>query len=175
VRAKPVRDPSAPRVLLLLGEFGVLGRMRPVEQALAFDRSYGLSVWCVLRDLGQLTGTYPDGWRTFLAGPSVMQVFGTSDIDTAEYFSRRAGETTVSSSSGSRSRRGTAGTDGVSVTEAGVGRRLIFADEILRLPAEEQLLFVRGEAPIRVRRVDYRTDAPFKAFAGSNPLYIRER
>jgi type IV secretion system protein VirD4 len=119
---------------------------------------------------------YGDTAQTFIANSDVLQAFGVNDFETAEHLSRLAGDQTVVVTSESRSSgvsRGRAGSsqEGAAETVSEHGRRLITADEVRRLPAYEQLLFLRGQAPLRVGRVDYRQDREFAGLAAPNPLY----
>lgn len=51
------------------------------------------------------------------------------------------------------------------------GRRLLTPDEVLRLPREQELLFLRGHAAVRAQRLDYRTDATLSTLADKNPMH----
>ena len=44
-------------------------------------------------------------------------------------------------------------------------------DEILRLPGDTELLFVKGEAPLLLHRLHYLRDREFAGRADPNPLY----
>jgi type IV secretory pathway TraG/TraD family ATPase VirD4 len=50
-------------------------------------------------------------------------------------------------------------------------RRPFLADEIRRLPADRQLLFVSGREPLLTARVDYRHLRALSGRADSNPMY----
>jgi Type IV secretory system Conjugative DNA transfer len=52
-----------------------------------------------------------------------------------------------------------------------VGRRLLLADEIRRLPADRQLLFISGREPLLTARADYRRLRGFSGRADPNPMY----
>jgi type IV secretory pathway TraG/TraD family ATPase VirD4 len=64
--------------------------------------------------------------------------------------------------------------EGAARTLAEQGRRLLFADEVRRLGRREQLLFVKGTAPIRCRRVDYRRNPEFAGRFDQNLMYDAE-
>ena len=168
--------PAAPRgrVLFLLDEFAALGRMNPVLRAVTLMAGYGVSVWLFLQDLSQLKGTYPNRWGTFFAGADVFQTFGTTDYDTAKYVSDLAGEMTVlvetagDSQTRSRSRHVSRG-QGATRSFAERGRKLLFPDEVRRMPPDEQLLFVRGMGPVRAEKVVYFRDGAFAP--GGDPLF----
>ena len=151
------------RVLLLLDEFGALGRMHSVEEAITYARGYGVSIWMLTQDLAQLRDLYPRSWETLLANLKVLQAFGTADQFTAEYLSRLTGQATVPTRGSNRTRGSTSNNllfvnrqQGTAEQAGEAGRRLLLADEIRRLPADRQLLFVSGREPLLTARVDYR-------------------
>lgn len=164
------------RVLFLLDEFAHLRRMHPVQRDIGLAGGYGVRFWLVLQDLSQLRGTYGDTWQTFLANVDLLQAFGTSDWDTAEYLSKMTGEATIQVATENRSTGVSRGRNahrqqGAGWSTAEAGRRLLFADEIRRLPRDRQLLFIKGTAPLLTERVNYLADAKFAQRAAANPLY----
>ncbi|MCW3611327.1 type IV secretory system conjugative DNA transfer family protein, partial [Burkholderia cenocepacia] len=72
----------AHRVAFLLDEFGQLGYMKQIEDAVSLLRGYGLAFWVFIQDLSQLQRPYPK-WQTFLAN-SAKSFYGTDDYDTAK-------------------------------------------------------------------------------------------
>jgi len=164
------------RVLFLLDEFAHLRRMHPVQRDIGLAGGYGVRFWLVLQDLSQLRSTYGDTWQTFLANVELLQAFGTSDWDTAEYISKMTGEATIHVATENRSTGVSRGRNahrqqGAGWSTAEAGRRLLFPDEVRRLPRDQQVLFVKGMPPLLTRRVNYLADAPFMARAQANPLY----
>jgi len=167
------------RVLLLLDEFAALGRMQSIEEAITYSRGYGVSIWMLTQDLAQLRDLYPRSWETLLANVKVLQAFGTADQFTAEYLSKLTGQATVSTR-GSNLTRGTttAGNllflhrqQGTAEQTGETGRRLLLADEVRRLAADRQLLFISGREPLLTRRLDYRTARVLDGRADANPMY----
>jgi type IV secretion system protein VirD4 len=164
------------RVLFLLDEFAHLGRMPPVQQGIGLAGGFGVTFWLIVQDLSQLRSIYGEGWPTFLANVDVLQAFGIHDWDTAEYLSKMTGEATIVVESENESRGVSQGPQprgqlGTARTRSERGRRLLLPDEILRLPREAELLFVKGEAPLFVERLHYLRDAEFAGLADPNPLY----
>lgn len=82
-------------VLAILDEFATLGRMRQIEDAAGQIAGFGLKLWVILQDLGQLKSLYGDRWETFMGNAGVMQFFGNSDLTTLKWVSERLGKTTV--------------------------------------------------------------------------------
>jgi type IV secretion system protein VirD4 len=167
------------RVLLLLDEFAALGRMQSVEEAITYARGYGASIWMLTQDLAQLRDLYPRSWETLLANVKVLQAFGTADQFTADYLSRLTGQATVRTRGSNRTRGTTSGGtwffphhQQASAEQAGeTARRLLLADEIRRLPADRQLLFISAREPLLTSRLDYRKVAAFCRRADPNPMY----
>jgi len=171
-----VRGQPRERVLFLLDEFAHLRRMHPVQRDIGLAGGYGVRFWLVLQDLSQLRSTYGDTWQTFLANVDLLQAFGTSDWDTAEYLSKITGEATIQVSTENQSTGESRGRNphrqqGAGWSVAEIGRRLLFADEIRRLRRDQQLLFVKGMPPLLTERVNYLRDAAFAHRAEANPLY----
>ena len=174
--ATPGQPPR--NVLFLLDEFAVLGRMQVVEEAIAYARSYGISIWMLVQDLSQLRQVYRTSWETLLANTRVKQAFATADEATADYLSRLTGQATVRVETFNQSRGTSSGRSWLPQSQRGssqnfgeTGRRLLLPDEIRRLPADRQLLFLSGELPLLTSRVDYRRRLELAARADPNPLY----
>ena len=171
-----VRGQPKERVLFLLDEFAHLRRMHPVQRDIGLAGGYGVRFWLVLQDLSQLRSTYGEAWQTFLANVDLLQAFGTSDWDTAEYLSKMTGDATIQVATESQSRGVSRGKtsqhqSGSGLSTAERGRRLLFADEVRRLPRDKQLLFIRGRAPLVTERANYLSDPQFASRAAANPLY----
>jgi type IV secretion system protein VirD4 len=164
------------RVLLLLDEFAHLGRMHPVQRDIGLAGGFGVTFWLIVQDLSQLKSTYGETWLTFLANIGVLQAFGINDWETAEYLSRMTGEATIHVESEHHSRGVSRGPHaqrqlGTGRTRSEQGRRLLLPDEVRRLPREAELLFVKGDPPLLVERLNYLHDQEFTGRADSNPLY----
>jgi len=172
----PHRSPH--RVLFVLDEFAQLGRLQPVEQALTLLRGYGVQLWLLVQDFAQLRATYGTRLDSILANATVLQAFGTNDVQTAEYLSRRSGQTTVLSASENRSTGQSfnrpilstrQSSEAHSSTES--ARPLLTPDEILRLDSSKQLLFLSGADPLLVDRANYLRDTLFRGTYSPNPMH----
>jgi type IV secretion system protein VirD4 len=171
----------AHRVLLLLDEFAALGRMQSVEEAIAYSRGYGVSIWMLTQDLAQLRDLYPGSWGTLLANVKVLQAFGTADQFTADYLSRLSGQATVRTHGSNRSRGSTSAGNwwlphqqqSAAEQLGEAGRALLLGDEVRRMAAGRQLLFVSGTEPMMTGRVDYRGMPGLAGRGDPNPMYRR--
>lgn len=165
ILATGLQKPGDLRVLFLLDEFAQLGHMNIVAEKLSVIRGYGAAMWFIMQNLGQLKETYPR-WQDFFANCNAKQWFGTSDVDTAEYISKSLGKLTVeyqtaNSSSGSSIGTGVSSNSGAGSSQQFTGRDLMTADEIMRLPTDVAIVQVQGEAPHRLRRLNYLTDPEY--------------
>src|SRR5260370_33076078 len=150
--------------------------MHPVQRDIGLAGGFGVTFWLIVQDLSQLKSTYSETWPSFLASVDVLQAFGVNDWDTAEYLSRMTGEATIHVESKHHSRGTGGGPRGQRQVGTGrvwseQGRRLLFPDEVRRLPREAELLFVKGGAPLVVERLNYLFDREFTGRADSNPWY----
>jgi type IV secretion system protein VirD4 len=93
------RTPGQPSagcpVLFVLDEFAALGHMRSIEDAAGQIAGYGVKLWPILQDLGQLKTLYKDRWETFMGNAGILQFFGNNDLTTLEWVSKRVGSTTI--------------------------------------------------------------------------------
>lgn len=104
------RGLGEPRVTFILDEFAALGHLPIIENNWAVARGYGVQFMPVFQNLSQLKSIYKDRWETFIGNAGALASFAPNDMTTAEWLSRRAGDTTkivmgynIGNSSGSSS------------------------------------------------------------------------
>jgi len=91
------RPATGHNVLMCLDEFPVLKRMKIIEDSVAQLAGYGLKMFFVVQNLGQLKSIYKDNWETFLGNSGVKMFFALNDhYFTMKYVSDVIGETEVS-------------------------------------------------------------------------------
>ena len=83
-------------VLFVLDEMATLGRLEILELAAGYAAGFGMKLWCVFQDLGQIKRFYRDSWETFLGNAGTLQAFGNNDLTTTTYLSKLLGEIEVS-------------------------------------------------------------------------------
>lgn len=168
IRKSDLTTANDQRMLFLLDEFANLGNLTIVREYYSLVRGYGIKFWIVVQDLSQLQTIYQKSWKTFISQSGIFQIFGTNDIDTAEYVSKTVGETTVLSVSQSRNRSGGFSGQGSKGTSRSEQRRRVYTpDEIRRIPSDRQLIIVGGENPILAKRIQYYQDPAFKKLTPS--------
>jgi type IV secretion system protein VirD4 len=82
--------PRAP-VLFVLDEFPVLGHIQAIETAAGLMAGFGVKLWVILQNIGQLKRHYKDTWQTFMANSGVLMAYGIIDQETLEALSKRLG------------------------------------------------------------------------------------
>ncbi|MFT8247167.1 type IV secretory system conjugative DNA transfer family protein, partial [Roseomonas sp. BN140053] len=147
-------------VLMVLDEFATLGRMKQIEEAAGQIAGFGVKLWPILQDLGQLKSLYEDRWETFLGNAGIVQFFGNNDLTTLDWISKRCGRTTIRTRSDSaltmqQSRQGSTGESWRSETHplidlAESARIFGRDDKFLR-----QLIIWAGRPPIVLQRAYY--------------------
>lgn len=79
-------------VLFVLDEFAALGRLEVIEKAAGLMAGYGVKLWPILQDLGQLKRHYKESWETFLGNAGILQFFANADLTTLDWLSKRMGQ-----------------------------------------------------------------------------------
>jgi type IV secretion system protein VirD4 len=74
-------------ILFLMEEFAVLGHMQMMERAAAYFPGFGVKLWAVLQNLGQLQ-IYRNP-EVFLGNAGLIQCFANGDEETLGYIARR--------------------------------------------------------------------------------------
>ena len=161
------RKPN-PSVLFCLDEFPVLGHMQALEQAAGQVAGFGVKLWTIIQDIGQLKALYKDRWQTFLGNAGMVQIFGLNDLDTLEWVSKRLGTTSlIVRNKSDVSDRDATSSGRVGATWSLQTQPLLTVDEIARLfgrydPQCRQLVILPGFDPIVLQRINYDTHALFQ-------------
>lgn len=163
-------------VLFMIDECAALGRLEILETAVGLMRGYGLKLWLIFQDLPQLKSVYPGRWESFVSNSGLKQFFGVNDLETADFVSKYLGEKTQMVRS--ENLGGTAQPTGASLSAS--GRPLLTADEVRRLPRDEQILFYEGENPVHCAKLRYFEDAQFRDADGAkmfapDPYHIENK
>jgi type IV secretory pathway TraG/TraD family ATPase VirD4 len=163
--AAVTHDPVKPEynTVFFLDEFGQLGRMASVEDAISLVRGYGVSFWIFVQDLSQLKGVYPK-WQTFLAN-TAKQFFGTADLDTAKYISSMLGNYTNTFHTTSQ------GGQSSSTSEHRHSKALLTPDEVLGMGSHRPIVLIAGERPYILERLNYLRDKEYQGLAEENPFH----
>jgi type IV secretory pathway TraG/TraD family ATPase VirD4 len=78
--------------LFLLDEFYALGRLQQLAKAAGLLAGFGIKLWPIIQNLGQVQELYPQNWETFMGNAGIWQAFAMNDQTTARYLSERLGK-----------------------------------------------------------------------------------
>jgi type IV secretion system protein VirD4 len=159
------------RTLFLLDEVARLGYLRILETARDAGRKYGISLVLLFQSIGQMREAYGgrDATSKWFESASWVSFAAINDPDTADYISRRCGNTTVEVDQLSRSSQmsGSSRTRSKHLT----ARPLILPEEVLRMRGDEQIIFTAGNAPLRCGRAIWFRRADMKSVVSGNRFH----
>lgn len=161
------------RLLLMLDEFPTLGKLEVFEKALAYMAGYGIKAYIITQDVQQLYKAYTTN-ESIISNCHIRIAYAPNKVETAEWISKMAGQTTVvrEKISTSGKRFGMA-LEQVSTSYEETQRPLMTTDEIMRLPGAkkdlhgnilepgEMLIFVAGNSVIKGIQILYFMDPIF--------------
>ncbi len=161
--------PQRHRLLMMLDEFPALGRLDFFESALAFMAGYGVRSFLIAQSLNQISKAYGEH-NAILDNCHVRVAFATNDERTAKRISESLGTATEL-----KSQRNYAGhrlapwLAHVMVSRQEIARPLLTPGEVMQLPADEEIVMVSGQPPIRANKLRYFEDDNFSGRVSPPP------
>lgn len=149
------------QLLMMLDEFPALGRLDFFESALAFMAGYGIRAYLIAQSLNQISKAYGEN-NAILDNCHVRIAFASNDERTAKRISDSLGTATEL-----RAQRNYAGhrlapwLAHVMVSRQETARPLLTSGEVMQLPADDELVMVSGQPPIRAKKLRYFKDRNF--------------
>lgn len=149
------------QLLMMLDEFPALGRLDFFESALAFMAGYGVRSFLIAQSLNQISKAYGEH-NAILDNCHVRIAFATNDERTAKRISDSLGTATEL-----RAQRNYAGhrlapwLAHVMVSRQETARPLLTPGEVMQLPADEEIVMISGQPPIRAKKLRYFEDGNF--------------
>lgn len=146
-------------VRFLLDEFVNIGQIPDFTKKLATMRKYQINCSIILQNLAQLKALYKDDWETTVGNCDEFLFLGGQEYSTLEYISKEIGDATIVVRNTSR-QRGKSGSSSLSFNRS--GRRLMFENEIMQIPDDECILFIRGLKPFYDKKFTLEKHSNFK-------------
>lgn len=157
-------DKARWKLLLMLDEFCVLGHMEMLSKMLPFVPGYGIRACVVAQNLTQIEAAYGRDQPIVQTCETLMALTpNRDDIQTAEFLSKLAGDTTVVEHHRSWN------SSGRSTSEQKTRRALITPGEVLELPTAKALIFKRSVKPILADQFVYYRDVRFRQWSELKP------
>lgn len=161
------------QLLMVMDEFPLLGRLDFFEKSLRLMSSYGLKAMFVAQSLNDIAETYGP-YNGILDNCSIYTAFAALDPLTQDKVSRLTGAVTETRTTLSAPQTAFAfGRRSRAVAEQ--DRPLLEPGEVRGLPDQDQIVFVAGRRPFRMKKVRYDQQQPFKqraAFAAPDQTKI---
>ncbi len=157
-------DASEPRkVLILLDEFHMLGRMETVANVFTLAGGYNCRVLAVVQGLGWIDDVYGKQKRDGIISVCAHQIFfAANDLETARYVSEMCGDKTVESISTTRNSSSRLGSSTKNTSMK--TWPLITKDQVTRLPRKTEIILVEASFPIKCQKVTYNLGSDEKIF-----------
>lgn len=129
-----VKAPHKHRMLMMMDEFPILGKLGEFEKSMAFLGGYGIKVYLIAQDMPQIKKAYSE-YESIIGNCHIRIYYTPNRLETAEPLSRSLGKTTVSVENYTEtgSRFGTV-LGQVSRTISETQRDLMTPDELLSMP-----------------------------------------
>ena len=161
-------QPKKQRLLLMLDEFPQLGKLDAIEKSLVICAGYGVKICIVAQSMGQLNKIYTKD--NAIPGNCHVQIYFTPTLEdgggTAKTLSETLGEKTIHSFSRSTTGEAFKG----STSTSNMARKLMTPDEVRRMDAEKELVFVAGFRPIFGDKIRYYKEKFFTDKITAPPL-----
>lgn len=139
-------------VRVIQDEWANVAQPDSYPKVLATCRSYNIGINIIVQNIQSIKALYKDEWEGIIGNCDTLLFLGGGNEPTSlEFVSKLLGKETVHT----RTRGQTKGRSGSSsVNYQQTGRDLMTPDEIRMLPADDALLFIRGEKPVRDKKYD---------------------
>lgn len=153
------QSPEGEKVLFMLDECSLLGRLNALETAISYARGFGIQIWSFWQDIHQLYDIYGKRAESFLANAGVQQYFTPNEITTCKKISERLGDNTALTRSSTKVIQG-ALISSNSSTESETKIPFMSSTELLGLAYGEQIIFLAGsKEAILAEKHDYQCGA----------------
>ena len=163
-----------PPVLFVLDEFPVLGHMDSIEKAAGLMAGFGVKLWLIVQNVGQLKQHYKEAWETFFANCGVITAFGVSDFETLKALSDNLGRMGIVEKVRSGASNSALG-QGASPLQDDRREVPLLAEHELRLAFGRKknrvLIFNAEDNPAVAERFIYFSDPMFQGLYDPDPKY----
>ncbi|WP_426137371.1 Ti-type conjugative transfer system protein TraG [Phyllobacterium sp. SL163] len=165
---------TAGRTLFLLDEVARLGFLRILETARDAGRKYGISLTLIFQSIGQMREAYGgrDASSKWFESASWISFAAINDPETADYLSRRCGETTIEVDQISRTSQSSGSSRSRSKQLS--RRPLILPYEVMQMRGDEQIVFTSGNPPLRCGRAIWFRRSDMTSCVGSNRFHRKQ-
>lgn len=149
-------------VMFMMDEFPTLGKMEQFMTGIAYFRGYRVRLFLIIQDTEQLKGIYEEaGMNSFLSNSTYRITFAANNIETANLISQLCGNKTVEQVSANAPKFLDFNPSSRSLNVSKTQRALLLPQEVIGLPADEQILLIESSPPIKSKKIKYYEDSFF--------------
>lgn len=143
------------KVWFILDEFANVGKIPDLDIQITLIRSAGMFCSIIVQAPSQLEAIYDKITPTIVSNCSILLFLGSSghadhDSSAADFISKNLGQKTIQAENVSVSYH--QGSKQLSYSYSPTQRPLMTSDEVKRLPAEDCLILIGGQKPIRAKK-----------------------
>jgi type IV secretion system protein VirD4 len=150
------------RILFLIDEFPTLGYFPFIAQSMGILAGYGITFYIIVQALNQIVDKYGAN-HSFLDNCKTICLFAPGKLEDAKMFSDMVGkESVVKESLSASGSRFSFALNNLNASSQEVARNLINADELMKMPPSDALIYNQGMPPYRAKKVVYYMDERFK-------------
>lgn len=162
-------------LLFLLDEAAQFGRFPFMENSLGIMAGYGVKYLLIYQNIKQILRAY-NGIDPISDHCKTKIMYTTSDVKDAEALSRALGKKSAWKGQFAASgKRNDAVMDNINKGGSEVAIDLMSPGDIMKLPADEAIITIQGEKPIRAKKIFYYDDPRFEKKVNLPVLKDRER
>lgn len=139
------------QVQFLMDEFANVALPDDFQRVLATCRSRGVGISIIIQNIAQLKKLFEKDWESILGLCDETLYLGGNEPGTFELLSKIIGKETIDTNTFglNKGRNGS-----FTKNDQKAGRELLTPDEVRLLPDDKALLFVRGERPVKDKKID---------------------
>jgi type IV secretion system protein VirD4 len=146
-------------VNVMLEEFCNIGKLLDFKKVLSTARSRGINIQIIIQSIPQLADRYPRmEWQEIIGNCDCQLFLGCSDQTSAEFISSLCGDITVRVNNSMAPMTPLFSpvlhtTRPYTHNKTSTGRALMLPDEIRRMPFDESIAFIRGQKPLKLKKI----------------------
>lgn len=146
-------------VNVILDEFCNVGKLLDFKKVLSTARSRGINIQIIIQSIAQLADRYQKTeWQEIVGNCDCQLFLGCNDQMTAEFLSKQCGDMTVRVNNSVIPMTPLFSpvlnsTRPYTHNKTSTGRALMLPDEVRRLPFEESIVLIRGQKPLKLKKI----------------------